>query len=359
MPVGLHISGELLERLVTSGCSPLQILLAGEIAQFGEGQCYAQAKHFAKRFGRPKSTIVDALKGLRGLDIIADDGDQKRLLSPDEARTENTAERTKNTIDRTKRARTEKATNRTEKSIDRTDSFAEREFFRSPSEVRKKKQETKIEETKKVPPKKSAAAWDRKNDPLWNPTFDAIVTVTCSGDLLKRPKGSPAGLIAQTTDILRMAGHTADQVLAFPGWWRNDRMSFKRSCPTVLQIRDNLHLSLGQPTSGTVQSALPLNAPSTVEPPAPTSTLPAGLKATATELAWWCGCLGKIADSMNAEMFRDFIGCLELEGIEDGTVHLTAPDRFARANALWHTDTMAEVAGKPVKIHVREWSFDE
>lgn len=107
------------------------------------------------------------------------------------------------------------------------------------------------------------------------------------------------------------------------------------------------------------QSTIPLNAPSTAEPSAPTSTLPAGLKVTATELAWWAGCLCKIADGMDPDFFREYIGCLEIAGIDGEWLHLEAPTAYIKGNAVWHCDRISEATGKQVKIHVRDWSFDD
>ncbi len=97
--------------------------------------------------------------------------------------------------------------------------------------------------TSKAKPEPKKPMWDRSADSLWKPMFDALADTCQLRPLLKRPKGSPAGLVAQTADLLRLDGRTPEQVTNFPRWWKSRRESFKQPVPKLLQLRDLIHLS--------------------------------------------------------------------------------------------------------------------
>jgi hypothetical protein len=66
LTVGLYIAPELLSL----NLRPVQLLIAAEIMQFGEGKCHAQCAHFECRFGLSRNTVLDAIKHLKKIGIL-------------------------------------------------------------------------------------------------------------------------------------------------------------------------------------------------------------------------------------------------------------------------------------------------
>jgi hypothetical protein len=341
--IGLYIPPE----LFSLNLKPLELLIAAEILQFGDGKCHARASHFSKRFGRPKRTVLDAIERLRESQIIVEDGQVKRLAVAATNRAENDTNDTEIRATVDKSARAEKRINCAENDIDRAENAHKCAENDTRSKVRNK-QETKLERSKNA---RGAGAegfaefYDLYPRKVGKANAEKSWTKLAPSPDLRQQIAAHVAAMSQTWDWQKDGG----QFVPHPATYLNQKR-WTDELP-----KGNGAVAMRAPQ----QSALPLNAPSTVEPPAPTSTLPAGLTKSAGDLAWWAGCLGKIADGMDPDFFREYIGCLEIAGIDGEWLHLEAPTAYIKGNAVWHCDAIEEATGKQVKIHVRDWSQDE